>query len=218
MYMVCMVWYRSTIIWYTLASHAFAEMSKRCERYYAHFTFDSRNETSRQPFLVPRTIGRTLDQRDDGALPPLIFLLLFFGRVQVMSLRPQSLRSLLLRNLLLLILLGVLFCMSFVRAMSTSTSNKKSAALIFLHGLGDTPAGWSSLQFNLPQLKKRLGNVVYVFPPAPIIPISINGGTEMPGVSLMCVFSVYYYTRALAVNFEMVSNTVFAVHAHTKVV
>ena len=66
-----------------------------------------------------------------------------------------------------------------IAAMSTSTSQK--AALIFLHGLGDTPAGWSSLQFSLPQLQPKLKDIEYVFPPAPIIPISINGGATMPG-------------------------------------
>lgn len=54
-------------------------------------------------------------------------------------------------------------------------------ALIFLHGLGDTPAGWSQLQFMLPSMKPNLKDITYVFPPAPIIGITINGGMEMPG-------------------------------------
>jgi lysophospholipase-2 len=68
--------------------------------------------------------------------------------------------------------------------MSTSTDqqcNGKSA-IIFLHGLGDTPAGWSSLQRNLPSIRPRLGvDVHYVFPPAPTVSITINGGMQMPG-------------------------------------
>ena len=60
-------------------------------------------------------------------------------------------------------------------------STCKTGALIFLHGLGDTPAGWSSLEQMLPSIKPRLANVKYVFPPAPTIPITINGGAEMPG-------------------------------------
>jgi predicted esterase len=60
-------------------------------------------------------------------------------------------------------------------------STCKTGALIFLHGLGDTPAGWSSLEQMLPSIKPRLENVKYVFPPAPTIPITINGGAEMPG-------------------------------------
>ena len=88
--------------------------------------------------------------------------------------------------------------MSFVRAMSTaaasSTTTKKTAALVFLHGLGDSQAGWSSLQFSLPQLKGRLANVVYVFPPAPIVPLSINGGMEMPGW-----FDIYHWPIGVGV-------------------
>lgn len=73
---------------------------------------------------------------------------------------------------------------------STSSSASQKAALIFLHGLGDTPAGWSSLQFSLPQLQPRLSQLEFVFPPAPIIPISINGGATMPGwcVWVLCAF------------------------------
>jgi lysophospholipase-2 len=47
--------------------------------------------------------------------------------------------------------------------------------------LGDTPAGWSSLEQILPSIKPRLKAVKYIFPPAPIIGITINGGMEMPG-------------------------------------
>jgi len=54
-------------------------------------------------------------------------------------------------------------------------------ALIFLHGLGDTPRGWSNLEYSLPRLKPNLGNIKYVFPAAPTIPITINGGMSMPG-------------------------------------
>ena len=64
---------------------------------------------------------------------------------------------------------------------STEQCNGKSA-VIFLHGLGDTPAGWSSLQHNLPSIRPKLGmDVHYVFPPAPTIAITINGGMQMPG-------------------------------------
>jgi predicted esterase len=66
----------------------------------------------------------------------------------------------------------------FTRAMSTSS---KDAALVFLHGLGDTPSGWSSLEYTLPRLAPQLDKLVYVFPPAPVVAISINGGMRMPG-------------------------------------
>jgi Phospholipase/Carboxylesterase len=62
-------------------------------------------------------------------------------------------------------------------AMSLSaTAAPKKGALIFLHGLGDSPSGWSSLQYQLPRLQPRLADIEYIFPAAPIIPLSINGG------------------------------------------
>lgn len=64
---------------------------------------------------------------------------------------------------------------------SSSSSSSKKGALIFLHGLGDTPAGWSQLEMLLPQMKSRLNQIHYVFPPAPTIGITINGGMQMPG-------------------------------------
>jgi len=66
--------------------------------------------------------------------------------------------------------------------MSTSAAscNGKSA-VIFLHGLGDSPAGWSSLEDTLPQLRPKLQSINYVFPPAPTVGLTINGGMQMPG-------------------------------------
>jgi lysophospholipase-2 len=71
-----------------------------------------------------------------------------------------------------------------VKAMSTSScSTTKRGALIFLHGLGDSPAGWSSLEHSLPSLNPSLkqSEVAYVFPPSPTIGLTINGGMRMPG-------------------------------------
>lgn len=68
-----------------------------------------------------------------------------------------------------------------VSAMSTTTKASHRGALIFLHGLGDTPRGWSNLEHSLPRLKPNLGQIKYVFPAAPTIPITINGGMSMPG-------------------------------------
>lgn len=56
------------------------------------------------------------------------------------------------------------------------------AAVIFVHGLGDTGAGWSWF----PQLAKQSDiiknhdSINYVFPNAPQIPITVNGGYIMP--------------------------------------
>lgn len=66
--------------------------------------------------------------------------------------------------------------------MATNANPKSGpAALIFLHGLGDSPAGWSSLEAMLPSIQPRLKQLKFVFPPAPTIPITINGGATMPG-------------------------------------
>ena len=64
--------------------------------------------------------------------------------------------------------------------MSTNTS-KQGGALIFLHGLGGTPAKWSYLKEILPSKRPRLSQLEYVFLAAPTIPISINRGARMRG-------------------------------------
>jgi lysophospholipase-2 len=63
----------------------------------------------------------------------------------------------------------------------SKSSTTKQGALIFLHGLGDSPSGWSSLARTLPMHKPRLSQLEYVFPAAPTVAISINGGARMPG-------------------------------------
>lgn len=68
-----------------------------------------------------------------------------------------------------------------VSAMTSKAPSSYRGALIFLHGLGDSPRGWSSLEQSLPRLKPSLKDIKYVFPAAPTIPITINGGMSMPG-------------------------------------
>lgn len=74
--------------------------------------------------------------------------------------------------------------MAHVPAIRVLASVKPAkAALIFLHGLGDTGEGWSWF----PQLIKQsrvvsLPDLInYVFPNAPTIPITINNGFACPG-------------------------------------
>lgn len=64
-----------------------------------------------------------------------------------------------------------------------ATAKPAKSAIIFVHGLGDTGAGWSWF----PQLAKQ-ANIIknqdainYIFPNAPQIPITVNGGYLMPG-------------------------------------
>jgi lysophospholipase-2 len=86
--------------------------------------------------------------------------------------------------LIVVVILTIIIISTFVtrpiHAMA-SPSSRYRGALIFLHGLGDTPLGWSDLERMLPQYSSRLSSIKYVFPPAPTIPITINGGAKMPG-------------------------------------
>eukprot|EP01013_Petalomonas_cantuscygni_P038808 TRINITY_DN70023_c0_g1_i1.p1 TRINITY_DN70023_c0_g1~~TRINITY_DN70023_c0_g1_i1.p1 ORF type:complete len:305 (-),score=13.65 TRINITY_DN70023_c0_g1_i1:462-1274(-) len=54
---------------------------------------------------------------------------------------------------------------------------KASAAVIFLHGLGDTSAGWAPV---CRQLSPHLPHVKFILPTAPSIPVTLNGGMVMP--------------------------------------
>mmetsp|Transcript_24006 Transcript_24006/g.43027 ORF Transcript_24006/g.43027 Transcript_24006/m.43027 type:complete len:297 (-) Transcript_24006:1514-2404(-) len=58
------------------------------------------------------------------------------------------------------------------------------AAIVFLHGMGDDAAtGWSALKHILPSICPRLGNdlIHYVFPQAPNIGVTLNGGERVAG-------------------------------------
>ena len=50
----------------------------------------------------------------------------------------------------------------------------KKSAIIFMHGLGDSPAGWSQLEHSL----ELSVPVIWRFPAAPMAPVSINGGQQ----------------------------------------
>ncbi|BGP11001.1 hypothetical protein JCM10049v2_006895 [Rhodotorula toruloides] len=56
--------------------------------------------------------------------------------------------------------------------------HKHSATIIFLHGLGDSSAGWVPLAAALRQ-KKQFGHVKFVLPTAPVQPVTANGGYRM---------------------------------------
>lgn len=60
-------------------------------------------------------------------------------------------------------------------AATVSGSEKETAALIFLHGLGDTGYGWASTLSNL-----ELPYVKIICPHAPSIPVTLNMGALMP--------------------------------------
>ena len=59
-------------------------------------------------------------------------------------------------------------------------SGKHSATVIFLHGLGDSGSGISTIGQALVQNAPELGHVRFVFPTAPTRPVTMNGGMVMP--------------------------------------
>ena len=68
------------------------------------------------------------------------------------------------------------------RASITPTTDNKGGdnnnrrALIFLHGLGDTPSGWSSLENSFGSRLPSSYDMTWIFPAAPSAPVSISGG------------------------------------------
>lgn len=60
-------------------------------------------------------------------------------------------------------------------AATVSGSEKETAAVIFLHGLGDNGDGWASTLSNL-----QLPHVKIICPHAPSIPVTLNMGVVMP--------------------------------------
>ncbi|XP_058495069.1 acyl-protein thioesterase 1 [Solea solea] len=54
-------------------------------------------------------------------------------------------------------------------------ARKATAAVIFLHGLGDTGHGWAETFANI-----RIPHVKYIFPHAPTMPVTLNFGMNMP--------------------------------------
>ncbi|XP_046858392.1 acyl-protein thioesterase 1-like [Xenia sp. Carnegie-2017] len=54
-------------------------------------------------------------------------------------------------------------------------SAQHTATVIFLHGLGDTGEGWSVGFENIKE-----PHIKYIFPNAPVAPVTLNGGLKMP--------------------------------------
>ena len=61
-------------------------------------------------------------------------------------------------------------------------SGNDRGAIIFLHGMGDTSSGWSSLDHMLPSICPRLSTdkIEYIFPQAPVKGVTLNGGELVP--------------------------------------
>lgn len=61
-------------------------------------------------------------------------------------------------------------------AAATSAAAAPTAAVIWMHGLGDSGAGWSFLQ---QRLGRALPHVAWSFPNAPMLSVAVNGGARM---------------------------------------
>ncbi|PKY02289.1 acyl-protein thioesterase 1 [Aspergillus campestris IBT 28561] len=57
---------------------------------------------------------------------------------------------------------------------------KHTATVIMAHGLGDSGAGWMGLAQNW-RRRGMFDEVAFIFPNAPMIPITVNFGMSMPG-------------------------------------
>ncbi len=64
---------------------------------------------------------------------------------------------------------------SLIPPVILKTTQRHTASLIFLHGLGDNGMGWAG-GLNI----VRPPHVKVICPTAPIIPVAINAGAKMP--------------------------------------
>ncbi|KAJ3031800.1 hypothetical protein HK097_005408 [Rhizophlyctis rosea] len=64
-----------------------------------------------------------------------------------------------------------------LRSVVVPATQKHTATLFFLHGLGDSGHGWAPVG---QMLQRQLPHVKFVFPHAPSQPVTLNGGMAMP--------------------------------------
>ncbi|ODV59245.1 palmitoyl-(protein) hydrolase [Ascoidea rubescens DSM 1968] len=69
--------------------------------------------------------------------------------------------------------------MSLSAVRISSKSKPATAAVIFLHGLGDSGAGWSFLS-DYARASKEFDHIKFIFPNAPSQPVTVNGGMRCP--------------------------------------
>ncbi|SGZ50403.1 CIC11C00000004129 [Sungouiella intermedia] len=69
-----------------------------------------------------------------------------------------------------------------VTSIRNHASSTARSAIIFIHGLGDSGEGWSWFPQVIQQtnIVKSFPEINFVFPNAPTIPITVNGGMRMP--------------------------------------
>ena len=67
--------------------------------------------------------------------------------------------------------------MTSLKAIVINPISKHTSTVFFLHGLGDTGDGWSSVG---EMLSPSLPNTKFVFPHSPLKNVTLNGGALMP--------------------------------------
>ncbi|ODV87486.1 hypothetical protein CANARDRAFT_26884 [[Candida] arabinofermentans NRRL YB-2248] len=66
-----------------------------------------------------------------------------------------------------------------ISALRVASPTKATASMIVIHGLGDSGSGWSWFADLLHQ-SDEFKHINLVFPNAPIVPVTVNGGYKMP--------------------------------------
>ncbi|KAI8901616.1 acyl-protein thioesterase-like protein 1,2 [Globomyces pollinis-pini] len=64
-----------------------------------------------------------------------------------------------------------------LRSLVVNSKAKHTATVIFLHGLGDTGSGWEGIGH---MLSPALPFTKFIFPNAPVKPVTLNFGAQMP--------------------------------------
>lgn len=70
--------------------------------------------------------------------------------------------------------------MSMKSLLEPAKASKATAAVIIVHGLGDSGAGWKFFS-DIARRSPKFDHINFVFPNAPVIPITANSGYRMPG-------------------------------------
>ena len=67
--------------------------------------------------------------------------------------------------------------MTLLKSITINPLKAHTSTIIFLHGLGDTGDGWSSIASVF---SPQLPNTKFIFPHSPHKPVTLNGGMMMP--------------------------------------
>lgn len=91
----------------------------------------------------------------------------------------------------------------FLETIQIEPKNPAKRSMIWLHGLGADANDFTPM---VSQLKLPLTDIRFVFPHAPIIPITINNGYEMPGW-----YDIYSLSKHGPIDHVGITNTISAI-------